>query len=180
LNCGREATAAALRAAAPRLRQPAMAKVWSLGGVSADDLLEMAAMVEQGGFDFYARLTARSLDPRVRNELKFLRDEEAMHKSWFLGQLRARGGAPRGALAPALQQSLDDEFLGPLEEVLQRGGADVDTARALQMGSELEQKAIAFYTAMQEVVEPGLKAELGRIMQEEEAHCRKLDLIRGS
>lgn len=157
-----------------------MEKAWSLGGVSVDDLFEMAAIVEQGGFDFYARLTARSLDPRVRNELKFLRDEEAVHKSWFLGQLRARGGAPRGALAPALQQYLNDEFLVPLEAVLQRGGVDVDTARALTMGSELEQRSIAFYTAMQEVVEPGLKDELGRIMSDEETHRRKLDLIRGS
>ena len=157
-----------------------MAREWSLGGVSADDLFEMAAMVEQGGFDFYARLTARSIDPRVRNELKFLRDEEAMHKSWFLGQLRARGGAPRGALAPALLRDLNEEFLAPLEEVLQPGGGDVDTARALRMGSELEQKSIDFYAAMQEVLEPGLRAELGRIMMEEETHRRKLEAIRGS
>jgi rubrerythrin len=154
-----------------------MARAWSLVDVPTDDLFEMAAMVEQGGFDFYARLTARSIDPRTRNELRFLRDEEAVHKAWFLEQLRARGGAPRGAVHPSLQQGLDDEFLAPLEELF-NAGAVVDNEKALRIGSELEQRSIDFYAAMRAVVDPGQRAELSRIISDEEGHRRKLDLIR--
>ncbi len=137
----------------------------------------MAAMVEQGGFDFYARLTARSIDQRVRNELKFLRDEEAVHKAWFLEQLRARGGAPRGSLPPALQEDLEQEFLVPMEKAFSSGGLG-DNDKVLRLGSELEQRSIELYQALRDVVPQGQQAELGRIIAEEEAHRRKLEIIR--
>ena len=65
-----------------------MENMWELAAYPIEELFEMAAIVEQGGFDFYARLIARATDTRVKNELKFLRDEEGVHKAWFLDQLR--------------------------------------------------------------------------------------------
>jgi rubrerythrin len=149
---------------------------WSLGGVSAEELFEMAAAVEQGGFDFYARLTSRSTDPRVRNDLRYLRDEEGVHKSWFLSQLRAGGSTPCGSLSAALQKGLDHEFLGPLERIFSTGDADA----ALRFGPELAQRSIALYQAMREVVLPGQQTELDRIIVEEESHRQRVELLLAS
>jgi len=85
---------------------------WSTSGFALEDLYEMAAIAEQGGFDFYARLIARATKPGVKNTLKHLRDEEAAHKAFFLEQLRARGGAPRGTVTPELHAGRKiDRFL---------------------------------------------------------------------
>ena len=75
-----------------------MEGAWDIEGSAVEDLYEMAAIVEQAGFDFYARLLARTADRRVKNELKSLRNAEARHRGFFLDRLRARGRAPGGTV----------------------------------------------------------------------------------
>jgi rubrerythrin len=152
-----------------------MEQSWSLEGATVEVLLEMAAIVEQGGFDFYARLTSRSFDPRVRNELRFLRDEEAVHKGWFLSQLRARGGAPRGLLPDGLREELDRRFFVPMESVF--AAESVDNQSALRLGSKLEGETIALFKLLLGVVGPEHSADLDRIIAEEERHRSKLEAI---
>jgi rubrerythrin len=152
-----------------------MEQPWSFDGATVEVLLEMAAMVEQGGFDFYARLTSRSLDPRVRNALRFLRDEEAVHKGWFLSQLRARGGAPRGLLPDGLREELDRRFFVPMERVF--AAESVDNANALRLGSKLEGETIGLFESLRRVVGPEHKAGLDRIIAEEERHRSRLEAI---
>jgi rubrerythrin len=156
-----------------------MERALSLGGVPAEELFEMAACVEQSGFDFYARLTSRTTDQRVKNELRFLRDEAALHKSWFLAQLRAGGNAPGGGLSAALQENLEQEFLEPVEKAF-ASSAKTDTDTVLRLGSELARKSIGLYAAMKGLVPAEQRAELGRIIAAEEAHLLRLDLLRAS
>jgi rubrerythrin len=154
-----------------------MGNMWELAVYPIEDLFEMAAIVEQGGFDFYARLIARATDARVKNELKFLRDEEAVHKGWFLDQLRSRGGAPRGSVTPRLQASLDSEFLEPLERIFSSGEVS-NTDKTLRFGSALEQKSIDFYTALEGSLDSAQRTALSKIIAQEENHKRKLEVIR--
>jgi rubrerythrin len=154
-----------------------MGNMWELAAYPIEDLFEMAAIVEQGGFDFYARLIARATDARVKNELKFLRDEEAVHKAWFLDQLRSRGGAPRGSVTPRLQARLESEFLEPLDSIFRTG--DVSNAeKTLRFGSALEQKSIDFYIALEGSVGSAQREALSKIIAQEEDHKRKLEVIR--
>jgi rubrerythrin len=150
---------------------------WNIAAFAVGDLYEMAAIVEQGGFDFYARCIARSQDPRVRNELLFLRNEEAGHKAFFLEQLRKQGGSPKGAVSAGLHELLEREFLGPMERVYSSGDIS-DNDKTLAFGAALEQKSIDFYAALRGRVESGLTADIDRIISQEEAHKRKLELIR--
>ena len=152
-----------------------MEKSWSFEGATVEVLLEMAAMVEQGWFDFYARLTSRSFDQRVRNELRFLRDEEAVHKGWFLSQLRARGGAPRGLLPDGLREELDRWFFGPLERVLAEESVDNDGA--LRLGAKLEGETLGLFESLREAVGPEHAAGLDRIITEERRHRSRLEAI---
>jgi rubrerythrin len=150
---------------------------WALAGYPIEDLYEMAAIVEQGGFDFYARLIARATDPRVKSELKFLRDEEAVHKAFFLDQLRARGGAPRGSVTAELQSLLEKEFLEPMDSMFTAGRIS-DNDNTLRFGSAMEQKSIDFYTALKGSVGSAQRDALMKIIAQEEGHKRKLELIR--
>ena len=142
-------------------------------GASAEELLELAAMVEQGGFDFYARLSSRSADPRERNELRHLRDEEGFHKGWFLAQLRARGGRPGGSLPPGLQAELETRFLAPVSSLFAAG--PVENCEVLRLGAELERQTIDLYRFLRQVLEPTLQIELDRIIAEQERHLSTLE-----
>ena len=151
---------------------------WSLGGYPVEDLFEMAATVEQGGFDFYARLIARTSNPEVMRELKLLRDEEARHKSFFLEQLRNRGLTPKGPVSPGLKAILDREFIEPVAKAYATGAA-ADKSRVLAFAVGLEEKTIAFYKALRtDCTGPGQYAEINRIIAEEEKHKSKLEALR--
>ena len=150
---------------------------WSLGNAGVEDLFEMASVVEQGGYDFYERLRARSASPKVQKELEFLRDEEAAHKDFFLHQLSARGRSPGGTIAPGLQEILEEAFLRPLQKMFSSAGIK-DNFRTLGFGLELEKKSIDFYKEMRLAVEDSQKADIDRIIAEEEEHRKKLAVLR--
>jgi rubrerythrin len=150
---------------------------WKLESAKVEDLLEMAAIVEQSGFDFYARLSARADELRVKNELKFLRDEEGLHKAFFLEQLRKLGAAPRGAVSSSLQEILQREFIGPMDRMF--ASSDIkDNDKTLRFGEDLEQKSIDFYSGMRSAFGKPQQAAIDRIIAQEEEHRRKLGLIR--
>jgi rubrerythrin len=152
-----------------------MTESLTIGGASTDELLEWAAMVEQAGFDFYARLTSRTSDQRTRNELRFLRDEKGLHKGWFLGQLRARGGRPRGALPASLGEELEREFLAPAEQALARDPSSM--GEALRGGVALERNAIRLIGSLRAALPAECQQGLERILAEEELHLRRLEGI---
>jgi rubrerythrin len=154
-----------------------MAKRWNLGASNAEDIFEVAAIVEQGGFDFYDRLQAVATNPRVKKELEFLRDEEAAHEAFFLEQLRLLGRSPRGTVAPELQGVLDREFILPLQNMFASFGVG-DNFKTLGFGLKLEQKSIDLYAEMRSIVKEPQRAGLDRIIAEEEGHRRRLQLMR--
>jgi rubrerythrin len=150
---------------------------WSLGEYPLEDLFAMAANVAQGGFDFYARLIARSSNPEEIRELKRLRDEEAKHRSFFLEQLRSRGLTPKGPVSPGLKALLDLEFIEPVSKAYATGAAS-DKSRVLAFAVSLEEKTIAFYRALRVSCSvPGQHAELDRIIAEEETHKLRLEAL---
>jgi rubrerythrin len=154
-----------------------MAQEWKLAESSVDDVLELAALVEQGGFDFYERLQANAADPRVKKELEFLRDQEAAHKAFFLEQIRIQGRTPRGNVGPELQEALEREFIAPLQKLY--SSSDIDSNfKTLGFGMTLEQKSIDLYREMKTVVNETQRAGLDRIIAEEEGHQRQLQLMR--
>jgi rubrerythrin len=153
-----------------------MERAVSLAGVPLEELFEMAALVEQGGFDFYARLSSRSDHPRARNEWRRLRDDEGLHKSWFLAQLRALGTAPLGRLSDRLQEELEKALLGPLEDVF-APGATADAASPRRIGAELARRSIELYTTIRDLIPPVQREELGRIIADEMTHRTQLEAL---
>ncbi len=141
-----------------------------------EEVYGFAVAIEQGGFEFYEKLIQASDDTRVKNELKFLRDEEARHKAFFQGELRGKGKA-EPPLGPGLGGVLQEEFLRPMDEFYRQ--AKVSNHReALRFGLALEQKTIDFYGDLRrQSKDPAFLKDLDRIIAEEKKHKQNLNII---
>ncbi len=151
---------------------------WNLAEFPVEDLYSMAAIIEQGGVDFYARTAEMSTNQRVRNEIQFLRDEEARHRDFFLQVLHGRGASQKSVVDTGLETILNREFLEPMDRLFTSHDLE-DTDKILLFGLVLEQKTIDFYTELKKIkTSTGEIADLNQIISEEEAHKRKLEMIR--
>jgi rubrerythrin len=147
-----------------------------LGKQSIEELFQFAATIEQGGFDFYGRLIQASDNRRVQNELKFLRDEEAQHKAFFLGELKKKGKA-EVTINPTLNAVLESEFIKPLDEFYRTKKLS-NNQEALRFGITVEQKTIDFYAALsKQSQDTGFQKDLDTIIEEEKKHKQKLNII---
>jgi rubrerythrin len=147
-----------------------------LGKTSIEELFQFAATIEQGGFDFYSRLMQASDNKRVNNELKFLRDEEAQHRTFFMSELKKKG-KNEVVVSPALNAVLEAEFLKPLEEFYKSQKIS-NNQEALRFGITVEQKTIDFYGDLrQQSRDPGFLKDLDVIVEQEKKHKQKLNLI---
>jgi rubrerythrin len=141
-----------------------------------EEVYRFAVDIEQGGFDFYEKLIQASDNTRVKNELKFLRDEEARHKAFFQGELAKKGRA-EAALGPGLAGLLQEEFIRPMEEFY-RSAKVSSTSEALRFGIALEQKTIDFYGELRkQSKDRAFLKDLDEIVAEEKRHKRKLNII---
>jgi rubrerythrin len=150
---------------------------WNVADFSIEDLLAMAAVMEQKGYDFYTEVIELSPERKVKNEIRFLREEEARHKTLFQDMLKKKGKSASGKVSAALDEILRREVLLPLEELLSSKKIE-SNSDALKFGAAMEQKSIEFYTALAAL--PGaaaLGADLAAIITEEEGHKRKLAVM---
>jgi rubrerythrin len=141
-----------------------------------EEMYQFAVTVEQGGYDFYGKLIDACDNTRVKNELKFLRNEEALHKAFFLGELKKKG-KDEVALGPGLKGVLDAEFVRPMDEFYKAKKIS-RTDEALRFGAELEQKTIDFYTGLRKQTgDAAFLKDLDAIIEEEKKHKQKLNII---
>jgi rubrerythrin len=149
----------------------------NFGDYNVEDMYRIAVHIEQGGYDFYSQIIERSENPRVKNEVIFLRDEEAKHKAFFQKQLKSRGLVVAAELSGGLKSWLDREFVKPMEEVWK--GRDVSkNEEALQLGVRLEQKTIDLYVNLKaQSSEPNVQEDLQAIIDEEHKHKEKLNML---
>jgi rubrerythrin len=155
-----------------------MAVEWNLSDFKVEDLLSMAVVMEQKGYDFYSAVIEKSPERRVKNEIRFLREEEARHKTLFQDMLKKKGKSASGKVSGALDVILQREVIRPLEELLASKKIESNND-ALSFGAAMEQKSIDFYTGLAAL--PGastLGADLAAIIAEEEGHKRKLTIMR--
>jgi len=141
-----------------------------------EEMYQFAATIEQGGFDFYGKLIEACDNTRVKNELKYLREEEAHHKAFFLGELKKKGQS-EVKLSAGLNEVLQAEFIKPMDEFYQAKKIS-RTDEALRFGAAVEQKTIDFYTDVKkQAKDAGVLKDLDGIIEEEKKHKQKLNII---
>jgi len=154
-----------------------MAAEWNLAEFKVEDLLQMAVLMEQKGYDFYSAVIEKSPERRVKNEIRFLREEEARHKVLFQEMLKKKGKSASGRLSAALEALLRREFTNPLEELISTKKIE-SNEEALKFGVAMEQKVIDFYAVLKDL--PGaspLAADLATVSAEDQAHVSKLNAM---
>ena len=150
---------------------------WDLSKFQVEDVFRMAVAVEQGGIDLYDRIIEASDKAQIRNELKYLREEEVRHKDFFLRQLPGGTNAEQAPLGSELGELLEAEFLVPMEE-LYSGGKIRNSSQALRFGVLLEQRTVELYTALrQQRHDPEFQKNLDLVIAEERRHKEKLNLL---
>jgi rubrerythrin len=151
-------------------------EAWDLSKFKIEDVFQMAVTVEQGGYDFYQKIIDQTDNPRVKNEMKYLRDEEAKHKAFFAKSLEAKTGSSKG-MSPAVKSLLEKEFLAPMEEMY-RSKKIAKNDEALRFGMQLEQKTIDLYEGLKKMQsDPAFLEDLGAVIEEEKKHKAALNLI---
>lgn len=149
---------------------------WDLSKFAIEDVFRMAMEVEQGGYDFYQKIIDQTDNPRVKNEMKYLRDEEAKHKAFFEKHLKAKQSSSK-KMSADVESLLEKEFLAPMEEMY-KSKKIAKNDEALRFGMKLEQKTIDLYEGMQKTQgDPAFLADLGTVIEEEKKHKATLNLI---
>jgi rubrerythrin len=150
---------------------------WDLGNYQIEEIFQVAVTIEQGGYDFYSRLIEATGNQRVKNEMKFLRDEETKHKDFFRKQLAQKGVSSDQKVSKGLEEILQKEFLKPMKELYSSKKIKKND-EALRFGVDLEQKTIDFYSALKEQQnDPELLRDLDVIIEEEKKHKLQLNII---
>jgi rubrerythrin len=141
---------------------------------SIQEAYKIAVVLEDEGFKFYDKIIEAADEVRVKNEIKYLRDEEAKHKAFFQKRVTESGSAMEDA---KLQDFIQKEFIGPTSE--QFDGDKIKSATAaLRFGQTLEKKSIEFYNGIKEKESNAeIIADLDEIIKEEQSHLRKLVVI---
>lgn len=142
-----------------------------LGEFGAEELYQIAFLLEDEGLRFYDGVASSADDLRIKNEVGFLRDEEARHKAYFRGRLTQE---PAGEEAGRVRGFVRRQFIEPLSEYY-RGGRIRRAGEALRFGAVLEQKSIDFYEALKSTP-AGVRCgwDLEEIIQEEKKHRKKI------
>ncbi len=148
----------------------------SSGSSNRAGIYRLAVMLEEESYRFYDELLAATPDRGIQNEIRFLRDEEAKHKTFFEDLLR-KTGAAGGAPSDVDVKKAEQEFLQPM-----RQKRDVKAlgsrAEALRLGSQFERGAVQFYEQIRKgETDAELLRGLDDVIDEEKRHLKKLNII---
>ncbi len=117
---------------------------FDLSGYGSDDVYRIAVAMENEGVQFYNRIIDAAAETRIKNEVKFLREEEVRHKNFFQKQVKDKSSAMDDE---KLRAFIRKEFIEPTSEYFE-GDKIKKASDALRFGAVLEQKSIDFYTEL--------------------------------
>ena len=140
---------------------------------------KIACKIEKDGIEFYAKISGRVKDDKIKRTLSFLLNEEKKHLKFFEGQFfKVREREGDSSEEDDLLSSIDYGIFQPYQGV--NGLEDVlkNPPRALRLGLILEDKSIKFYEHCRDSVsKEETKQEIAKILEEEQSHKQMLEDI---
>ena len=135
------------------------------------EALKIARKLEREGIKFYGRLLEIAEDPKVKEALHYLRDQEEDHLRIFEKLLEREDDEALDDDGDDLLESVaDGVFLLPREQDL---AADFDSA--LELGITIEKRSLAFYLEVVKYTESEEgKNTIKKIIAEERKHWEEL------
>jgi rubrerythrin len=139
-------------------------------------ILVMGAQKERASHDFYKQAASRTKHPLGKKMFDRLAEEETGHEH-LLQNWANVGVCPVESTFPAV----DMEFIKKGKAVVDaRVKAETDDLAAIELGQEMERKAIAFYKdAGTKATDDGSKVLFSRLRAEEDKHLALLTDLYG-
>jgi len=146
---------------------------------AVSEIAELGVQIEINGRDFYAGLTDKTKNVKVKEVFSYLRGEEEKHIAKFREILDSvHKYEPK--------EAYPDEYFAHMNSL---AGAHVftkknkgretaermkDSKEAVDFGLKFERDSILFYVGMKKTLSKEDQAVIDRLIKEEESHIRKL------
>lgn len=150
---------------------------------NADEVFEMAMDIEKSGEAYYRKAAGRMENPKVKDLMDYLADEEQKHHQVFA---ELRGSLPEKLTVRSMPDPENQErlYLGALvksrlftgDQEAERVAASMDgELEALKTALDFEKDTILFFIAMKDMTDEKLGREkIDLLINEEHAHVVKI------
>jgi len=144
---------------------------------SVEEVLDMAVRLERNGEAVYRQAAARMPDPRLKDLLAWMADEESRHAEWFSRLKSARKITTDNPLARDMGREILNQMIGDQSFSL----TDTDFSSMTEVDDlirvfiEFERDTIIFYEMLRPFIDAAdTLAQLNRIVAEENRHIERL------
>lgn len=154
--------------------------------LTGDEIIEIAARLEEKGEAFYSLAAKESTSAEVRGLFEDLAVQEQYHRRAFLQMGR---DVVELALSPEQWDQfqaftdalLQQSFFGKPEGALSQAAEAMDETVALQAALDFEKDTLLFFHELRDVVGGSQQQTVDRIIQEEKRHIQRLsDMLAGA
>jgi rubrerythrin len=144
---------------------------------SLKDIIDIAVQIEQNGERVYRNAAEKIEDSSLRSLLLSLADEETQHAKWFEALIDKVPGTGEFPEQEKMGRALLQDAVGAQSFTLE--DADFSSMKKIEdllsLAIEFEKDTALFYGMLQPLIEDQKTLEqLHAIIQEEEAHARRL------
>jgi rubrerythrin len=146
---------------------------------SGRELLDVAVNIEKSGAAFYETMVGCAKSKKAQTAFKYLADQEKQHIKAYQGMLKGIAEAP----PPETYTEEYDAYLKSLVNsgVFSSEGAActmaekaASDAEGIDFGIRAEKDSILFYTELQDLVRRADSKVIGKIIEEERSHLKRL------
>jgi len=146
----------------------------------ATDVIEMALEIEKSGEIFYRAVAQKAQSPEAQALFEDLAEQEVLHYETFEKLSKVSWDRP---LMPAgewdqylvyLQATVQSAFFEGQDRALSLAGQVIDEKEALRMAMNFEKETLLFFYDLRDMVSDADKKVIGRIIDEEKSHLRRL------
>mgnify|MGYP005636070055 CR=1 FL=1 len=137
----------------------------------------LAIKVEEDGYTLYQKTIEMTDNPRAKEDLEFLRDQEKGHKVFFEKLLKDTGKEYKADSESALYVWVKENLMAPIQKAIENNTLQSFHA-VLSIGMELEKKSIQFYKQLKNAADSKEnKKAINKIIKEEKRHQKFLKFI---
>ena len=137
----------------------------------------LAIKIEKDGYTLYEKAIKMTDNPRAKEDLEFLRDQEIGHKVFFEKLLKDTGKEYKENSESALYMWVKENLMAPVQKALEKSNLQSLHA-VLSIGIELEEKSIQFYKQLKKAADSKEnKRVINKIIQEEKRHKKFIKFI---
>ncbi|MCB5259317.1 MAG: ferritin family protein [Candidatus Cloacimonetes bacterium] len=149
---------------------------------SINEVIEFAVQIEKNGYAFYHEASKRKdLEPKAKEFIEFLRDEELNHEKTFLS---LRGEAEMQDLELSADWELVSEYLKTIvdsrifnseDSAIKKATGAKDLLEIIDFAISFEKDTLLYFHAIKDgISNPNTNKVLRRIINEEVSHVLKL------